>query len=431
MTDDTLTEEGSRDDFLPSTKDLLAKRSGYICAYPSCKRMTVAGSDDRKSGLTMTGVAAHITAASRKGPRYDLDMSPEERASESNGIWTCQIHGKFIDDNPSKCSVVELRRWKVQHEKWVFDRVESGGELFNRGVSKLSFRSIGIFSGEFSVPFGRNNVLVGPNEAGKTTLCEILSAFSGGDHWKKFNQRFDFSTLFSKKSYIQLLQHSDQKATSIRLSPQVISVGRTKAKNTRQRVHIEVDGCPSLDWPRSLCRVIHFEKQLYHMHYSEPKDTFVKALRYLAKVFGTEEDLVWDSLREELFTSSTFGYRFKRSGHRKVEVLVPDGRTFFLPHGSLSFTEQQMAFLEITLKMISCASKNENWILIFDTAFFQRLDQVRKSFVFKKIAEYDSGNVQALFCLNSAEDAEVLKEIQFDKWVNAERFGDLTIHSFL
>lgn len=431
MTDHSLTEEDGRDDFLSSTRDLLAKRSGYVCAYPGCKRMTVAGSEDRKSGLTMTGIAAHITAASKKGPRYDPDMSPEERASETNGIWTCQIHGKFIDDNPSKCSVEELRRWKAQHEKWVFDRVESGVELFNRGVSRLSFSNVGIFTNEFKVPFGRNNVLVGNGEAGKTTFCEILSAFSGGDHWKKFNHRFDFSKQSANRAYIQLSQQSDHTTTSIRLSPQVMSAGRTKANNLRQRVHIEVNGSPSFDWPRSLCRVMYFETQLYHLHHSEPKDTFVKALRYLAKVLGTDEDLVWDSLREELFTSSTFGNRFRRSGHRKVEILVPDGRTFFLPHGSLSFTEQQMAFLDIALKLVSCTSKNEHWIFIFDTSFFQRLDKKRKSSVFKKLTDYDSSNVQTLFCLNSVEDAEVLKDIQSDKWVNAERFGDLTLHSFL
>jgi hypothetical protein len=431
MSDDTLIEEDGRDEFLPSTRDLLAKRSGYICAYPGCKRMTVAGSEDRKSGLTMTGVAAHITAASKKGPRYDKDMKPEERSSETNGIWTCQIHGKFVDDNPSKCSVGELRRWKAQHEKWVFDRVESGVELFNRGISHLSFGNFGVYSEAVRVPFGRINVLVGNNESGKTTFCQILSAFSGGDHWKNFNHRFDFSKLFAKQAYIEVSQQNDHVTTSIRLSPQVMSTGGKKANNARQRVHIEVNGCPAPDWPRSLCRVLYFEKQLYHMHYSEPKDTFVKALRYLAKVFGTEEDLVWDSLREELFASSTFGYRFRRIGHRKVEILVPDGRTFFLPHRNLSFTEQQMAFLDIALKLVQCTPKNENWILIFDTSFFQRLDQRWKSSVFKKLADYDRNNMQTLFCLNSAEDAEVLKDIQSDKWINAARFGGLTLHSFL
>jgi hypothetical protein len=431
MTDHTLSEDDGRDEFSLSTRDLLAKRSGYICAYPGCKRMTVAGSDDRKSSLTMTGVAAHITAASKKGPRYDPNMSPEERSSETNGIWTCQIHGKFIDDNPSKCSDVELRRWKAQHEKWVFDRVESGVELFNHGVCCLSFGNIGMFSETFKIPFGRNNVLVGANESGKTSFCEILSAFSGGDHWKQFNRRFDFSKRAVSRTYIELSHQGDNTTKTVRLSPQVIATGRRKADNSSQRIHIEVDGCPSLDWPRSLFRVLYFESQFNHTHHSEPKDTFVKALRYLANVLGTDENLIWDSLREELFTSSIFGYRFRRIGHRKVEILVPDGRKFFAPHKNLSFTERQMAFLDITLKLVPCTSRKENWIYIFDTAFFQRFDQNRKSAVFKKLTEFESSNVQTLFCLNSIEDAEILKDIQSDKWINAEHFGGLTLHSFL
>jgi hypothetical protein len=90
-----------------------------------------------------------------------------------------------------------------------------------------------------------------------------------------------------------------------------------------------------------------------------------------------------------------------------------------------------MAFLDIALKLVSCTSRNENWIYIFDTAFFQRLDQRRKSAVFKKLTESESSNVQTLFCLNSVEDADLLKDIQSDKWVNAEHFGGLTLHSFL
>jgi hypothetical protein len=27
-----------RDDFSPTTKDLLAKRAGYLCAFPGCRR---------------------------------------------------------------------------------------------------------------------------------------------------------------------------------------------------------------------------------------------------------------------------------------------------------------------------------------------------------------------------------------------------------
>jgi hypothetical protein len=431
MTDETYIDEDGRDDFSPTTKDLLAKRSGYICAYPGCKRMTVAGSDDRKSGLTMTGVAAHITAASKKGPRYDKDMGVDERASEGNGIWACQNHGKFIDDNPSKCSVEELRRWKTQHEKWVFDRVESGTELFNRGTYRLSFRNIGVFSESYTVPFGRHNVLVAQNEAGKTSFCQILAAFAGGKHWDEFNSRFGFTVSLGDQSYIEASQQNNQIKTSVRISPQSMFPGKKKSVSARRRAHINVNGLPSADWPRTQFKVLYFNNQLYRMHHSDPQDTFVKALRYLAAVLGTHEDLIWDSLRDELFVDSVFGNGLRRTGYRKVEIRVPDGRNFYLPHGALSFTEQQMAFLDIALKLVSATSKAENWIYVFDTAFFQRLDQKRKASLFKKLTEHDDSGIQTLFCLHSLEDAEVLKELNSDKWVNAEQFGKLTLHSFL
>src|SRR5579863_6895636 len=108
----------NRDEFSPSTKDLLAKRAGYMCAFPGCRRLTVGPSEDRLTETTMVGVAAHITAASQRGPRYKASLSPEERSSERNGVWTCQTHGKLIDDNPSTHTEEEIARWKKQHEDW-------------------------------------------------------------------------------------------------------------------------------------------------------------------------------------------------------------------------------------------------------------------------------------------------------------------------
>jgi hypothetical protein len=85
---------GGRDDFREPTLRLLAQRAGYICAYPDCRQLTIGPSVDRKSGLTMVGVGAHITAAAPGGPRYDGSLTAEERAGEANGIWMCQLHGK-------------------------------------------------------------------------------------------------------------------------------------------------------------------------------------------------------------------------------------------------------------------------------------------------------------------------------------------------
>jgi hypothetical protein len=282
--------EPTRDEFPPRTKDILAKRAGYICAYPDCKRMTIAGSNDRKSALTSTGVAAHITAASELGPRFDSKMSRAERTSERNGIWMCQIHGKLVDDNPSKCTIEELIRWKSQHEKWVFDRVESGIHLFNHGICRISFSNVGPLMNEHAVPIGRHNVLVGPNAAGKTSFCMLVSAFSGGFQWTEFNHRFDFSQGAATQSFIELVHQNELARTYVKISPQFIS---SKQRNkATQRIHIELNGSPSVDWPRHGFRVLHFDTQLSQLRPREPKDPLAKAIRYLASAFRTVDSMI-------------------------------------------------------------------------------------------------------------------------------------------
>lgn len=48
---------------------------------------------------TNAGVAAHITAASPGGARYDAALTPEARADIGNGIWLCQNHARLIDND--------------------------------------------------------------------------------------------------------------------------------------------------------------------------------------------------------------------------------------------------------------------------------------------------------------------------------------------
>ena len=100
-----------RDDFPEPVKLLLAKRVGYRCSNPDCQRST--------SGPTMTtseavnmGVAAHITAASPRGPRYDPSLTAEQRRSYENGIWLCNYHGDLVDKDEAGYPVEVLREWK-------------------------------------------------------------------------------------------------------------------------------------------------------------------------------------------------------------------------------------------------------------------------------------------------------------------------------
>jgi len=63
-------------------------------------------------------VAAHITAASEGGPRYNSELTSSERKSIDNGIWLCQNCATLIDVDPEEHPVHVLKAWKVcaEHE---------------------------------------------------------------------------------------------------------------------------------------------------------------------------------------------------------------------------------------------------------------------------------------------------------------------------
>ena len=100
----------ARDDFSKVIIDRLAKRAGMRCSFPDC-RLPTAG-PDAAGGVTNLGVAAHITAASPGGPRYDETLTPEQRSDILNGIWLCQSHAKLIDDDELTYTPAVLREWK-------------------------------------------------------------------------------------------------------------------------------------------------------------------------------------------------------------------------------------------------------------------------------------------------------------------------------
>ncbi len=121
-----------RDDFTQRTKDTLAKRVGFLCSNPNCRNSTV-GSNEIGAKSTMVGEAAHITAATKGGPRFDESMSREERKNIENGIWLCGKCATLIDKDPKKFSIDVLREWKTDAE------IESAALL--RGVPKKATNS--------------------------------------------------------------------------------------------------------------------------------------------------------------------------------------------------------------------------------------------------------------------------------------------------
>lgn len=104
-----------RDEFTSSVKRILAQRVQYRCSNPGCGANTSGPQANPVKAINL-GVAAHITAASPDGPRYDPLLAPKQRAGISNAIWLCQNCAKLVDNDPSQFTVDGLREWKERAE---------------------------------------------------------------------------------------------------------------------------------------------------------------------------------------------------------------------------------------------------------------------------------------------------------------------------
>jgi hypothetical protein len=108
-----MARNSNRDEFTPATKRAIERQARGHCSNPTCRRLTHSATSDGGGEINI-GVASHICAAASGGPRYDENMTPEQRRSTDNGIWLCQDHAHAVDAPDSKFTVEELRNWKKQ-----------------------------------------------------------------------------------------------------------------------------------------------------------------------------------------------------------------------------------------------------------------------------------------------------------------------------
>lgn len=144
----------NRDNFTKTTIDIMAKRVGYLCSNPDCRKHTI-GPNENPEKATSIGIASHITAASPEGPRYDELLSEEMRTHIDNGIWLCSNCASLIDKDSKRFTVSLLQQWKRDAENELLehllgkrqkttdkklpfleaDLIWNGGSRSNRGYS--------------------------------------------------------------------------------------------------------------------------------------------------------------------------------------------------------------------------------------------------------------------------------------------------------
>lgn len=119
----------NRDGFKIRTIETLAKRVGYLCSNPTCRKLTI-GANENLEKSTSIGIAAHITAASIGGPRYDGNFTPAQRSHIDNGIWLCSNCASLIDKDEMKYSVELLKMWKQDAEEE--SKKKLSGQIINQ-----------------------------------------------------------------------------------------------------------------------------------------------------------------------------------------------------------------------------------------------------------------------------------------------------------
>lgn len=101
-------------EFPAAVKRDLEGRVNGRCSRPDCRKYT---RGPRVEGGTVSlGDAAHITAASEGGARYDSTLTPEQRRAIDNGIWLCKDHAWEVDHDAVRYPVEILYEWKRQAE---------------------------------------------------------------------------------------------------------------------------------------------------------------------------------------------------------------------------------------------------------------------------------------------------------------------------
>lgn len=140
-----------QDEFKSSVIEQLRKRSANRCSNPDCKKLTSSPQISNPNKVNDTGIAAHIAAASEKGPRYDKSMTSEQRSSIENAIWLCAHHATIIDREPESYPIEMLKEWKRNNEMLIRASVNEQiltDQEVQQKVAKKILSSIGVENSE-------------------------------------------------------------------------------------------------------------------------------------------------------------------------------------------------------------------------------------------------------------------------------------------
>ena len=160
--------------------------------------MTIAPSIEDEFKVQYIGVGAHITAAAIGGPRYDSELTPEERQAISNAIFLCNNCSTMIDKNSGKdYSVDTLNEWKSKHEKWVRSYLNKSINNSSSTITASSTNQIGGITANI-VNLNNGNSADEKKEHDKKIFCEAEKIFNEDNLNKILDSMLGDESIFSQ-----------------------------------------------------------------------------------------------------------------------------------------------------------------------------------------------------------------------------------------
>ncbi|WP_157179635.1 NACHT domain-containing protein [Rhizobium sp. CF142] len=185
-------------DFKAQTKLQLAQRVGWLCSNPDCPKLTV-GPQKGADGFVKLGEAAHITAASPGGARYDALLTAEERRDFSNGIWLCRDHAHQIDHDETHFTVEMLRRWKRDAEARAFEQLATGGIAKTISLGPELIEELRGLAASLNLPAEED--LPNIQQRLRESASRHLNAFEGLPEWPVHAVKLRMEVQFSSRNH--------------------------------------------------------------------------------------------------------------------------------------------------------------------------------------------------------------------------------------
>lgn len=364
-----------RENFTLDIKRRLAQRAGYMCSI--CNILTVGPSDEASASVNLTGVAAHISAAS-SGPgarRYDVSLTSEQRSSIENGIWLCNKHADLIDGDEIRFTTENLKAIKKNHEEKV-NLIHAGIDTNKGVITKIEASNFGPIKNSVTLNFKNNNILLGGNGVGKTLIFELIASL----RVKKFLKRWINESRPKINSYYNIHYFKSQHE---KFAISVDSENALSYEYNDAQIPFLIPSMSIFYLDKSYWRFVNNLKEeerqqssvikLMSKYFNLKEKEFVGVIGTIMrnkKFFCNDIDI--DMNGQNLLASMSY-----RSGNH--------------PFNALSSGEQDRVLLEITLKIASYHSKFNSTILLIENTAFSTLDSdgVNKLFEIVENEKFD------------------------------------------